>query len=64
MILVGAVVLIVLGSFLVNVLVTILELLAVIVGIVLVLGGIAMLLFRRRFWRRGPPGWGPPPAST
>ena len=58
MVLVGAVVLILLASFIVSGIVTLLELLAVIVGIGLVLGGIAMLLFGGRMWRRGPWGWG------
>ncbi len=64
MILIGALVLILLSSFIVNVIVTLLELLAVIVGVVLVLGGIAMLIFGRRFWGRRGWSWGPPPQTT
>lgn len=64
MVLAGLVILILLASFVVSVIFVILELLAVIVGIVLVLGGIAMFLFGRGFRRWGPREWGPPPAST
>lgn len=59
MIVVGVVILVLLASFVVNLLVVILQLLAVVIGIVLVLGGIAMVLFGRWFWRQGPRGWGP-----
>ena len=63
MILVGVAVLILLASFVVNVLVVILQLLAVIAGILLILGGVALLV-GRRWWRRGGPSdWGAPPAS-
>ena len=64
MILVGVAVLILLSSFIVSVIVTILELLAVVVGVILIFGGVAVLLFGRRMWRRGPWGWDRPPAST
>ena len=64
MILVGIAALILLASFVVSVIVTLLELLAVVVGVVLILGGIAMLFFGRRMWRRGPWGWGEHPAGT
>jgi hypothetical protein len=64
MTLVGVALLILLAGFVVSVIVTLLELLAVIVGVILILGGIAMLIFGRRIWRRGPWGWGGPPAST
>jgi cbb3-type cytochrome oxidase maturation protein len=37
-----------------------LELLIVIIGIALVLGGIAMMLFGRRWWRHRPRGWDEP----
>lgn len=63
MILIGAVLLVLLSSFIVSVIITLLELLAVIVGVVLVLGGIAIMLFGRRFWRRGPGSRGSHPAS-
>ena len=59
MVLVGVAVLVLLSGFLAKVIVTILELLAVMVGIALVIGGLALLFFRRRTWRRGPWGWGP-----
>jgi protein-S-isoprenylcysteine O-methyltransferase Ste14 len=62
MILVGAVVLILLASFIVSVLITILELFAVIVGVILVLGGIAVFLFGGRWWGRRP--WDEHPAAT
>ena len=58
--LVGAAVLILLAGFLVSVIVTILELLAVVAGVVLIIGGIAMLLLGGRVWKRRPWGWGPP----
>lgn len=64
MILVGAAVLILLAGFLVSVIVTLLELLAVVAGFILVLGGVAMLLFGRRVWRRRPWGWEGPPSGT
>lgn len=64
MILVGVAVIILLASFIVSVIVTLLELLAAVVGVVLVVGGIAMILFGRRMWRRGPWGWGEHPANT
>lgn len=60
MVLVGVAVLILLAGFVVSVIVTILELLAVLLGIFLVIGGVAVLLFGRRLWRRGRWGWGPP----
>lgn len=64
MILVGVAVIILLSSFIVSVIVTLLELLAVIAGVALIVGGIAMLLFGRRTWRRGPWVREMPPAST
>ena len=64
MILLGAAVLIFLAGFIVNFIVTLLEILAVIAGVVLVLGGIAMLLFGRRAWSRGPWGWNGPRSGT
>jgi len=64
MILVGVAVLILLASFIVSVIVTLLELLAVIVGIILVVAGIGILLFGRRRWRRAPWGWDMPQSGT
>ena len=64
MILAGVAVLILLAGFIVSVIVILLELLAVIVGVVLILGGIDMLIFGRRIWRRGPWGRGEHPASA
>lgn len=64
MILVGAAVLILLAGFIVSVIVTLLELLAVIVGIVLVLGGVAALVVGPRWWRRRPFDWDEHPAET
>jgi len=64
MVLFGIALLILLASFIVSVIVTLLELLAAIVAVVLILGGIAMFLFGRRMWWRGPWGWGEHPAST
>lgn len=55
MIIVGAVILFFLASFIVGVIVFLLELLAAIVGIVLVLGGIAAIVIGPR-WKRRP--WG------
>jgi hypothetical protein len=54
MIVVGAVILVLLSSFVVSVIVTILESLLVIVGIVLVLGGIVVVIFGRSWWRHRP----------
>ena len=59
MVVAGALILILMASFVVNVIVIILELLAVIVGIVLVLGGVAMLMFGRWSPWRGPQRWEP-----
>lgn len=59
MILVGVAILMVLAGFLVSIIVTVLELLAVLVATLLVLEGIAMLLFGTRVWRRRWE-WGPP----
>jgi uncharacterized membrane protein HdeD (DUF308 family) len=64
MILVGAVILILLASFVVSIIVTILELFLVIIGIFLVLGGIAAILFGGRWRRRAPWGWQDRLAST
>jgi hypothetical protein len=64
MALVGVAILILLASFVVSVIVTLLELLAVIIGVALIIGGMAMLLFGRRMRGRGPWSWGGPPAST
>ena len=64
MILVGALILILLAGFIFSVIVTLLELLAVIIGIVLILGGLAALLVGPRWWRRRPFGWDEHPAST
>jgi len=64
MVLAGALILVLLGSFIVSVIVVVLQLLAVIVGIILVLGGIAMFLFGHRFGRRRPWEGGPAPART
>ncbi len=64
MILLGIGVLIVMSSFIVTVLVTLLQLLAVFIGICLLLGGIAMVLFGSRFAKRRREFWGPPPAQT
>ena len=64
MILAGALVLVLLSSFIVSVLVTLLELLAAIVGIALVLGGIAMLISGGRDWRGWRWGWNSLPSGT
>lgn len=63
MILVGLVVLFLLWGFIVTIVVTLLKLIAVAIGIVLVLGGVAMVLFGAR-WRRRRVSWGQSPAST
>jgi hypothetical protein len=63
MIVVGVAILVLLASFVVDVLFIILQLLAVIIGIVLVLGGIAMLFFGRWFWGRRSSHW-EQPATT
>lgn len=64
MILLGLGVLIIMASFIVTVLVTLLQLLAVFVGIFLLLGGIAIAIFGGRFGKRRREFWGPPPAQT
>lgn len=64
MVLVGLAILILLASFVVSIIVTIIELLVVIVGIFLILGGLAMLIFGRRGWRRGSWIWGGPETDT
>jgi uncharacterized membrane protein HdeD (DUF308 family) len=64
MIVIGAVILIVLAGFIVSVIITLLKVLVAVVGIFLVLGGIAMMLFGGRFWRGRRWGWDEHPAST
>jgi predicted anti-sigma-YlaC factor YlaD len=63
LILVGVTILALLSGFIVDVIVKLLKLLAVFVGILLILGGVA-LLTGRRFMRRRKWGWGPSTAST
>lgn len=60
----GAAILFLLSGFLWSVIVTLLLLLAVIIGIVLVLGGIAAIFVGGRWMKRGPWGRDEPPAST
>ena len=62
MILVGLAVLFLMWGFIVTVLVTLLQLIAVAVGIILVIGGIAAVLFGGR--RRRRVFWGPAPTKT
>ena len=64
LILVGIVVLALLSGFIVTIVITLLKLVAVFAGIVLILIGVAMILFGRRWWGRRDARWGPPPAST
>ena len=64
MVLVGAVILILLAGFIVSVIVTLAKLLFVVVGIILVLGGIAALVVGPRWWKRRPFGWDDSQAST
>lgn len=63
MVLVGLLVLALLSGFIISVIITLLELLAVIIGIILVLGGVATIFFGRRLGRRSF-DWGPPKSST
>ena len=64
MILVGLAILVLLGGFIVSVIVTLAKLLLVLLGLVLVLGGLAALFVWPMWRRRGPRWWGEPPAST
>jgi len=64
MIVIGAIVLVLFAGFILSVIMTLLEVLAVVIGIVLVIGGIAIMIFGGRWWRRGPWRWGPPTSST
>ncbi len=64
MILVGAVILIFLAGFILSVIVTLAKLLLVIVGIILVLGGIAALTVGPKWWKRRPFDWDEHPAET
>ncbi len=64
MIILGAVILIVLSGFIVSVIITLLKILVAVVGIFLVLGGIALLIFGGRFSGVRRWGWDEHPAST
>jgi hypothetical protein len=64
MIILGAIILVFLAGFILSVIITLLKVLAIVIGIILVMGGIAMMLFGGRWWRRGPWRWGSPPSST
>jgi membrane protein YdbS with pleckstrin-like domain len=64
MIVVGAVILIFLAGFIVSVIVTLAKLLLVVVGIILVLGGLAALFIGPRWWKRRPFDWDEHPANT
>jgi uncharacterized membrane protein len=63
MILVGIVIFIVEWDFIVKIVIDLLKLLAVVIGVVLVLGGIAILVFGGR-WRKRRTFWGPAPTDT
>jgi membrane protein YdbS with pleckstrin-like domain len=56
MIVVGAVILIFLAGFIASVIVTLAKLLLVVVGIILVLGGVAALFIGPSLWKRRPFG--------
>jgi uncharacterized membrane protein HdeD (DUF308 family) len=58
----GVLILIVLGSFILSVVLFILQLLAVAIGVFLVVAGVALLVRRR--WMKGPWERGPAPATT
>jgi hypothetical protein len=62
MVLVGLAILVAMWGFIVTVLVTLLQLIAVAIGIILVVGGVAAILFGGRFRRRV--FWGPAPTKT
>ncbi len=64
MILVGVVVLALMAGFILEVIVTLLKVLAVVIGVTLVLGGIAAILFGKRWERRRRMEWGQEPAAT
>jgi uncharacterized membrane protein HdeD (DUF308 family) len=64
MIVLGAIILIFLAGFIVSVIVTLLKALVAVVGMVLLLGGVAMILFGGRWRRRRPWGWEAPQSST
>ena len=60
----GAIILVLLAGFILSVIITLLQVLAVVIGIFLVIGGIAVMLFGGRWWRRRSWRWGTPPSST
>ncbi len=63
MILLGAAVLALLAGFIITIIVTLLKLIAVAIGIILIVAGVALLVGRR--WLKGPPWmWSRPPSST
>ena len=64
MIVTGVIVLILLASFIFTVIVFLLELLAVIIGIVLVLGGIAAIAVGPKWWKRRRWDWETQTQST
>ncbi|HYA56689.1 MAG TPA: hypothetical protein VED22_07845 [Nitrososphaerales archaeon] len=60
----GAIILVLLSGFILSAFITLLKVLAVVLGIILVIGGVAMMLFGHRWWERRPERWGSPPSST
>jgi Na+/melibiose symporter-like transporter len=63
LILLGVTVLAIMAGFIITFIVTILKLIAVLVGIVMIAAGVALLV-GRRWMRRGAWRWGPPTSST
>ena len=63
LVILGAAILLFLAGFIVHAIVTLIKLLAVLVGFVFVLLGI-FLIVGRRYMRRGPWDWGSSPATT
>jgi protein-S-isoprenylcysteine O-methyltransferase Ste14 len=64
MLIVGLVILFLLSGFILTVIVTLLKLLAVAIGIILILGGIAAIFVGGRWMKRGPWWKDEAPAST
>ena len=62
MIVVGLVILFLLWGFIVTIIVTLLELIAVAIGMILILGGVAAVFFGGRWRKRRT--WGPAPTDT
>jgi uncharacterized membrane protein HdeD (DUF308 family) len=63
MLVIGIVIVLILGSFILSVVYFALQLLAVLIGVFLIVAGVALLV-GRRWMKRGPWGWGQPNTSA